>query len=47
MDMTATPNAGLTILHAIQKDALAISALIRKNADAVLSADYSPEQLAP
>jgi gluconokinase len=44
--MTVKPNAHITILPATEKDARAISALIRKNADAVLSADYSPEQLA-
>src|SRR5688572_26723000 len=36
----------LAIRRATAKDARAISALIRENADAVLSADYSPEQLA-
>src|SRR6185503_12139367 len=43
--MTVKPNARITILPATKKDARAISTLIRKNADAVLSADYSPEQL--
>jgi GNAT superfamily N-acetyltransferase len=38
-------DARITILPATGKDARAISALIRKNADAVLSTEYSPEQL--
>ena len=44
--MIAAPVASITILPATEKDARAISALIRKNADVVLSACYSPEQLA-
>jgi GNAT superfamily N-acetyltransferase len=38
--------ATLTIRPAAEEDARAMSALIRRNADAVLAAHYSPEQLA-
>jgi GNAT superfamily N-acetyltransferase len=39
-------NSRVAIRRATDKDARAISALIRRNADVVLSAHYSPEQLA-
>jgi GNAT superfamily N-acetyltransferase len=39
-------DARVTILPATENDARAISVLIRKNADAVLSTEYSPKQLA-
>jgi len=44
--VTMKSNVRITILLASEKDARAISTLIRKNANAVLSADYSLQQLA-
>lgn len=41
-----TTPANITIRTATERDARAISALIRRNADAVLAADYSSAQLA-
>lgn len=44
--MNTPLDARIRIVPATGRDAAAISALVRRNADAVLSSDYSPEQLA-
>jgi putative acetyltransferase len=45
-DIQMTTRASITIRAATERDAGAISALIRRNADAVLAKEYSPAQLA-
>lgn len=46
LPMNSPLHGRIGIVRATDRDAAAISALVRWNADAVLSADYSPEQLA-